>query len=541
MYKVLIIDDEAMIRAGLRDSIPWEAISCRVVEVADNGVDALHAIDRCRPDIIVTDIKMPGCTGIEVADHAIKANPLVKVILLSGYNDFEYAQKAIHLGVYHYMLKPTNYEEMKRVIADAIRDIQAEERRSLELAKFRSEFQQQLHLYRGVFLRKMILSGQLESSAPAPDDLCRLYEIPAAGSYFLILFKPDEIESRFEREEEKQYWMLTIADSVDQYAQSKNGCYSVPLKDEWFGIVFVTDEAESKRTITEHCEQIQSLLASKDMPLTLSFSVSRQKPSLFQLNQAYFEAVDAMQHIFYLGFGSIIFYDDITQTNDKDDERLPFSYYTECGKQIIKALQVGDEENSRQLLSGLYESFSRTQESPGVVRAVSVEIAAQIVSFAMRSNMDHNLGHWGKLYNDILHCETSDGYYKIMETTIATMSREIFRKTRNQHKKVIEQIIGLLKQFYPENISLEWLSGQIHLNSNYLSRLIKKETGETFSELLTNIRIEQAKKLLQNPTSKIYEISSQIGFDDAHYFSAKFKKVTGVSPTEYRDQYSEVF
>ncbi|MEK3911587.1 response regulator [Paenibacillus sp. FSL H7-0331] len=541
MYKVLIIDDEAMIRKGLRESVPWTDIECEVVGVASNGYDGLQAIDRWEPDIVVTDIKMPGYDGIQVAEHAIQTNPLAKVILLSGYSEFEYARKAIQLGVFHFMLKPTVYEEMKRVIADAVRNIKSEERRIRELAKFRSEFQQQLHMYRSIFLRKIILNGQSDSGAQASDDSLRLYEIPLERDSYLIVFKPDELDTFIDKEEEKQYWMTSITSSVEQYVSRRSSCYFVPLKDEWFSIVYVTEDEECREAITQICEEIQSLQLTNDMPLTLSFSISRRKPRLTHLNQAYLEAVDAIQHIFYMGAGSIIFHADVSQASDKEDGSVPFAYYSECSKLIIKALQVGDEERCQHELSDLYQSFTKNQERPGVVRAVSVEIAAQVLSFVVRGHIELDFNTREKLFNDIMLCETSEGCFKIIEDVVISMVREIYKQTKTRHKKVIEQIIGLLQEHYSQNISLEWLSDQVHLNSNYISRLIKKETKETFTDLLTNLRIEQAKKLLQNPLYKIYEISGMTGFEDPHYFSVKFKKITGISPSEYRDHYKDLF
>ncbi|MCZ8513192.1 response regulator [Paenibacillus filicis] len=541
MYKALIIDDEAMIRKGLSESVPWSDIGCTLVGVAGNGHEALQAIDQWKPDIVVTDIKMPGYDGMQVAEHAIRANPLAKVILLSGYSEFEYARKGIELGVFHFMLKPTVYEDMKKVIEDAVLHIQSEERQSRELAKFKTEFQQQLHIYRSIFLRKLLLNGQMESGAPVSDELLRLYEIPLDGPLYVILFKPDELDVFFDKEEEKQYWMTVIGANVEQYVGDRESCYFVPLKDEWFSIVYMTKEEERRETITQLCEEIQSLLAAKDLPLMLSFSISRKKPWLSHANQAYLEAVDAIQHVFYMGAGSIIFHADVSHAMDKTEDNVPYSYYTECSKQMIKALQVGNEAECRQKLAELYRSFSKNQERPGVVRAVSVEIAAQVLSLVVRSNIELDFNIREKLFNDILVCETSDGCFNMIEKAVISMSREIYRQIKTQNKKVIEQIIGLLQEYYAQNVSLEWLSGQIHLNSNYISRLIKKETGETFTDLLTNIRIEQAKKLLQNPLFKIYEISSRTGFEDPHYFSVKFKKITGVSPSEYRDYYKELF
>src|SRR5690606_19905451 len=199
------------------------------------------------------------------------------------------------------------------------------------------------------------------------------------------------------------------------------------------------------------------------------------------------------------------------------------------------------EDGSLQLLKQLYGQFHTNQENPLIVRAVSVEIVGQLLSLAMRANMNNDIESWEELHRSLLASETSEAYYQILERTIAEMSRNIFQKTNNHHKRVIEKIIQLVEKNYAGNINLEWLSSQIHLNSNYLSRLIKKEIGLTFTELLTNTRIENAKQLLKDPTCKIYEVSERVGFEDAQYFSAKFKKETGITPTEYRDHSNEIF
>lgn len=543
MYKVLIADDESLIREGLTRGIDWNALRCEVVGEVSNGIEAIAAIEHMAPHIVITDIRMPGKNGLQVTEFATSSDLQRKVIILSGYSDFEYARQAVQLGAFDFILKPTDYSEVINVIKKAVEAIQMEERRNAELIKFKEEFRSQFHIYRRAFLNKLITIPQLsDRNLDGIRESMDLYGMKQDNPVYIMLCKIDEFESFRIRhsEEELQLLLMALDHQMISYLKEADGAYFVPLKDDLYAIVLMAENHLVENTLTMMCEELQMIIKSNYLKLTLSFGISTIKPSILELNKGYLEAGEALRHILYLGGESIIFFEGL-QKSTNDASPFPYSTYIECYKPILKCLQIGDAAACHDQLQHLFRLFKCNQEQRDTIKSICIEVGAQVSSMITNSSMECPENLREQLYLEIINCETSEGYFKILDSVICEIAREVFKQTRTQHKKIVQQVLDLIHKHYMKDITLTWISSQIHLNSSYISRLVKNECGETFTNLLTQYRIEKAKEMLKNPQNKIYEVSKKVGITDAQYFSSKFKKHTGMTPSDYRDNFNDLF
>ena len=541
MYKVLIIDDEHLIRDGLMNTIDWKELGFDKVLKAANGFEAKKLIDQFNPHVIITDIKMPGMDGLQVTEYVMSIKPSTKVIILSGYDDFDYAQKAIKYGAFEFILKPSDYLELNKTIKMAVKKLKEEEKRDQEVLKLKEEFNARIDYFRQSFLKKMIISPQLSESFQhlQLEESLTLYNIPENGHTCLILAKVDHFDSfsQEKNEEEKQLVLLRMEQMLRDYFQYQLHvrygvkAFLIPLKDDLYGVLVMEDQPLPESIKIGFCENLQDTLYG--FPLTLSFGISRSKFSYLELNKAYFEALEALQYIFYFGNEAIILYSDIPSISEEKSEGSYLMYIEEI-KPIIKALKIGDKGTCLKQLSYLFRLFVYNQESSNTVKSISIELMSQI------KTLDRNNSN-EELYMKILSTETNECCLKILEATISPLAENIHNKTRSNNKKVVEKVIDIIEQFHAEEISLTWVASKVHLNSSYVSRLIKKECGKNFTELLTQCRMEKAKQLLKDPTIKINEASEKVGILDAQYFSSKFKKYTGLTPSEYRDHFEDIF
>jgi two-component system response regulator YesN len=550
MYQILIVDDEHFIREGIINSLDWKKLGFDRVMEASNGLEAKKIIDQFRPQVIITDIKMPGMDGLKVTEYAASLNIRTKVIILSGYNEFDYARKAITYGAFDFILKPSDYAELINIINMAVEKLKGEEQRDQEFLKLKAEFNAKIEYFRQSFFKKIIISPLLHDTSGTTQlkESLNLYNIKDEGNPFLILAKIDQYDAFLQKksEEEKQLLLLRLEQQLLDYFQTslktehKLNAYLIPLKDELYAVVVIEKQAISETEKMEFCEKLQRRLHTYGFQLTLSFGISRSKSSLLELNKAYLEASEALQYIFYFGKESIIFYEDLP-AYPKDKLERPYLMYIEEFKPIIKTLKIGDKEASLKQLKYLFKLFEYHQENSDTVKSISIELIVQIMTSIRNSSKDEIKDLPEKLYMDIASTETNENCLNILESAISALAEDVYNETRTNHKKIVQKVLDIIYQFYGQEISLTWVASQVHLNSSYISRLLKNECGMNFTELLTLHRMEQAKQLLKDPAIKIYEASEKVGIFDAQYFSSKFKKYTGLTPSEYRDNFDDIF
>ena len=545
MFKVLIADDEYTIREGLYATLDWVALQCEVIGLAKDGNEAIALIKRTQPDIVISDIRMPGIDGLQVAEAAWIINPQIKIILLSGYNEFEYAKQALQLGVVDFLLKPTVYEEVRETIRNTVHTIMIERRQHEELAKFKNEFANQIVSLRQNFLKSLLTIPQAlsEQDEQNSQERLRLYGLDIKGSVYVLLCRIDHYEAvrSAYSVEEWQLLLLSLTFNMNEHLLTLHNSYLVPLKDDIFAIVFIDIHSLGELSLLAICQGLQDLMEKKYLRLTISIGLSQKKSSFLQLNQAYLEADKALEHIFYLGNESIVFYKDLLWSSATEGTPHPYSVYLDYFKPILKSLQIGDEISAQKNLNNLIASIESNRESHEAVKTICIDLLSQFMQLLDSSNVRWPAERREQVYTESLRCETLDDYVRMLQLVVGELSSDIYKLTRSKHKKIVEQVLDIISNHFVEDLNLGWVAEQVHLNSSYVSRLLKNELNENFTNLVTKYRMEKAKAMLKDPQVKIYEVADQIGMPDSHYFSVKFKKYTGMTPSDYRGSYNEIF
>lgn len=541
MLKVLIVDDETVIREGLKTAIPWERMGLQVAGEADNGSSAIEAIRKLEPSIVITDIKMPGQSGLDIARFTAEHNPDIKVIILSGYSDFEFARQAVKWGAFDFILKPTVFSEVSAVIARAVHAVRMEEQRRRDFNRFKNEIKINIGFYRNAFLTKLI-------TTPKPDrqttdglaDTLALYEMAQDGSVQLLLCKVDEPDAlRRPSEEQLRIHLLALQNLIALFFKAVPGAYVVPVKDVQFAVVFRVTQTLPEEELTRLCEELQIHVRSQYLNVTLSIGISSVKATLLELYEAFSEAGEALDHTLYLGKEAVIFY--VGLYPETFAPGTPYPAITEYSNSILRALQIGDKDGCCLLLHELFQLLERHQVSRDTVKVVCIELGALAhLSMDSRKQLGVSVNR-EQFYTDIAGCTTLEKFHRITLHFLIGIAEQIYSKTHTQHKRLVRQVLDFIAVRYKDDLTLAWISEQVHLNASYLSRLLKNECGENFTQLLTKCRIDKAKELLKYGAVKIYEVAERVGIADPHYFAVIFKKHVGMSPSEYRDHFEEIF
>lgn len=526
MYRILVIEDEYIIRKALIREINWREIGCEVTGEADDGLKALECIGQIRPDIIISDIKMEKMDGIEVTKRIRELRPGVEIIFITGYGDVKYAQQAIKLGASDFILKPINPDTLLKAVKKACDKINTRIRKKEEFNK----------------LQKIV-----EKSIP---DLSEKFLFELANNN--AIYNKEEFQQRLDFLDIHLQKFIVLAVEIDNYEtlvqkynEKTRQTYKLGIKNKFLEM-FETLRLEayyiyrSKNldiVIMEDCDNTDTVKLFADiqnnimetLEVSISIGLSCVNDNLPALNQSVEEAVNALNHKFYTGDMSIVFYKDIKlhKINKKENQ---FVLYQD----IANSVSVGDTGKVKKRLEGFLNHLRNSNDENYIRKSImELVIVIQGMLRESRFNLDEIIS-LDSFYTKINKSRTINELSNIINNLAILLTEQINRDIKSNNRLLVEKILEYIKKNYHNNISLNDLSRLVFMNPNYISRLIKQETGENYSEILTKIRIGKSKEFLKNIKYKTYEVAKMIGINDPRYFSQMFKRYTGLTPKEYR-------
>lgn len=525
-YSILFIDDEEVIRESFLKLVDWESRRFTVAGVFKNGEDAWDYLRAHGVDIIVTDINMPFLDGITLLEKLRGEQTKTRVILLTGYEYFEYAQKAVHLKAFDFLLKPVTTQRLLRAVEDAAFDIEKEEAaqeavgRSLELAQ--SSFIRQL-LY-GKLEREKIRqeAGTCGILADGAGYMVLLGAVDAAGGKRIPEGELEEIKRSLQEKilEEKRRTEEKLGEPFELYFAVNAGSYVQVVLAAENGRLF------SGEFIREFTERI---LEDESTECRLTLAAGKKCSCLEELPKTFERADFMLKNRHILGVGKTI----------RDTEALP---QKAAVQQIVlptdtflEHIRMGMDRETEQDIKNIYQNLRyREYVSLESARMVTTELA--ITAFkGQLSSKDESVSYLYYL-NHIQELNT----LREMEAEITEFAVRIAQQRKqggNAKKKTADQALEYLRSNYSrENLSLGDVAGYLNISVPYLAVLFRQETNQNFSTHLLKIRMEKAKELLKTTGYSVGEISEMVGYGSAQYFAVCFKKYTGSSPSGYRDQ-----
>ncbi|KIL40426.1 hypothetical protein SD70_13495 [Gordoniibacillus kamchatkensis] len=536
MYKILIVDDEEEIREGIRDIIPWPELSFEFAGEAENGVEGLKMCAMVQPDVVLCDINMPVMNGFELTEEIVRLYPQIKVIVLTGYDYFEYAQHAIKLNVYDYVLKPITPDEMMQLLVKVKQDLDHERLAEETAAQIKEQLEMSIPLLRERYLNLWII-GKLE-----PEELdARLSSVHAqlSGDLWSVLVLDLEQQhlSRFVPGEELLHFALT---NIIKECVHQAGFTGEPFVSPKYQLVLITaiagDDLPSMKWKFQELSETVRLETERflNVPIAvgLGFVGSRT-----EVPHMYASALRALDYRFIMGIDQVLYIEDL-------ERRETYSAAVSdtislLRDEIVKQLRIASKQDMKQLLDGYFGELQKA----GIERELSIVHVIELVSLLSKeyyeSSHTRSEAENGDLHpiTQILRFSTLD---QIKAWLVEWCMKVISRLSENR-EDASAQIVNEAIQYIEANhanidLSIQLLCEHLHVSQSYFCYLFKKQTGSTFLEYLTRTRIDKAKVLLRTTNKKNYEVAEEIGFGNVHYFSVVFKKVTGVTSSEYRTQ-----
>lgn len=527
MLRILIVDDEILVRVGLKTIIPMGEDEFEVIGEAANGQQALEMLEAYPCDIVLTDIRMPGMDGLELLKQIRERWPSIKCLILSNYDDFAYVQQALRLGALEYIIKLTiEPSELMQQLRKIKRQIQLEQQKKSEVKQLEFKVDKYSHEVKEKRLREVLLGqcSRREIENVFLEFQVRQLHPPLNVINVQIESYEDLIMSnRFQSERLLNFTVVNILGEI--LKKYGNG--------ELIGI-----ENGKLSIIKDHLQmnmlqEMQSAV-STFLKLSIGFGVSPAFVDISDLNSSYEKADEALSYRFYDGRGCILLYDDLP----KSDNSLTEPWQEE---DWLRWIEQQNEPAMRQALIEWKEASELTTRlQPSVLREQWVRLLGVFVSGMKAEGCDINsiTLHDGKYpYHVIRQSETLEDLVNWFIGWIPVYLQYKQQHVKQKLRPEILAVIHFMNEHYNLPLKVSDLAAKVGFTENYLSILFKKETGETITDYLLHTRMKKARELLKNPDNKIYEISMQVGYTDPNHFSRSFKQIEGMYPTEFRKQY----
>ncbi|PRR79162.1 putative response regulatory protein [Clostridium liquoris] len=532
MYKMLLVEDEPIVRLALKSLVDWNAYGFDEVLEASNGKRALEIMTaRGDIDIVITDINMPVMNGIELIEKGKKLGGNTEFLVLSAYDDYPLVRSAFKLGINDYILK-TEMEPDKivKMVMTALekKDGGSNKRSTID---------------RNELIRKLI-DGDL-SKAELDHSILRL-----KGDYYLccsiLIDNFRIIKKRYEDNDLKEL-ISSVVNAVYQVLETVNTGEIISLSSEEYGMIFAFEssmKSDIDKKLAEILSKIRTSL-SNFLNIEVTIGISEMNKDIRKIKPLLEEGQRNARLRFIYGKGKNIYPKDEEEVNNmrkNKNNNITQQIIIEMGKEngILEALDRLDEEKCIEEMKRIFKlkelSFTGDIESFYIYY---LEIILMIIQYVIKdeennyeSTILENTDFYGEIRKFDTIAEIEEWIIKLLKNIISSL-----RKMNMVESEAIKHAKDFIQKNYGAKLTLDMVSKEVGYSKAYFSKIFTEETGDNFTTYLTNIRIEKAKELLTKTEMKIYEICEHIGYSNIEHFSRTFKKIVGVSPIQYKNNY----
>ena len=525
-YKLMIVDDEKVVRDRVVSLIDWQEAGFNVTDACENGLEAMDAIEKNNPDLIMTDIRMPFMDGLELAEFVQKNYPMIKIVFLTGFDDFNYARKAIDLSVMDYLLKPITAEELKKSLIRIRQrlDDQLAERR--DISQLKEYYEQSAPQLRSGFLTQLINGSIQPQQIAEGKKTLNLHELEGNNFRSAVLsIDSSSYNNGVFSEQDHSLACFGVYNIADEICR-RNEIGLAFMQADQVAII-----ARDMRELLESSLDEIRLAANRFLKLTLTIGISSAVNSLEDLKLAWQEAIRALDYHLVVGSDRLIYLEDLESVDLRPpvvDKKLE--------QQLLTAIKVGHEEELKDAVKKIIKVITSSQWPLDYVRFFLSGIATALISEAAATGVSlSETLPVDQMTQYLTRSNLSDLENWLMETSTGLM-QAIDRNRKDSCQLMIEKASEYIRHNYAQrDLSLNSISNYLHISPSYFSALYKRETGETFVSTLLKVRMEKAKDLIITTGLKNFEIAAEVGYDDPHYFSVCFKKFFNMSPNDYRN------
>ena len=528
-YKAILCDDDEIIATGLSEFISWDDLNIELCGVGFDGLEAKELIEKYKPDILISDIRMPFLNGFEIIEYAQNINPNTVIIVISGYDDFQYAQEAIKLGAMNYLLKPIDENELSQQLKKAVEKCNLTQQHHSLIESHQKNMEKTM-------LQCLIFDGREEFEKLYGKE----YLKPAFCCTVLIDINNYENLSYQLSNEEFQAVNETFFRCVHRQ-ETEN----ITIFERHPGCVglYITDA--TKKSVLTMLDftvlSIQTAFKKIYEDCSLTFFVSSVHSNLTELRTAYLESVLIQKNRYVIPQNSVLMYDKLKHFNKirfHATQSIDDLDILATMEDIVDFIKQGDRLAVSECLNNLFMILKQNGGKSYIFMQVIIStIYTQLAKELASLNIDASqLGiDPTSDYAQIAAEGNLDTAIKLLHSSINHIMDTLEQNSQNRYLKIISSAKTYIDNNYQNHeLSIDMVAHAVHMSPSHFSVIFKNETGMSFTNYLIQKQIEKSKELIRTTDMKVYEISYKVGYDTAAYFSTAFRKITGISPSDYK-------
>lgn len=533
LYRIMLVDDEEEVRKGIMNKIDWERVGFRMIGDAENGEEALEKIELLEPDVVMTDIRMPYMDGLALAGRIRQKYPSIKVLIFSGFDDFEYAQQAIKLNVTEYILKPVNVEELTEIL-DRVRsnlDEEIEQRRDVSLLR-------ESYLKNFPIIRELYLSDLVRGNVDVKTMAAKLKEFAVdildAERWVAAVIDIEDAESQsgalLSLHREKELIPISVKQLAEDYLRA---CCRCTVFNAVSGIVVIA-ALDEPNTLTGLIDLMGDVCreSRRIFEVTITIGIGQSRGTLCEIGKSYQTAVDALGYKAIVGAGHTIYINDVEPVSRG---KLQFDSRDEA--ELAAVIKFGPGAAIEEAVRTIVDKMEDARVHARQYQVYMLSVVNCLTRLMQQHDLDlSELLAAGPDYFELLEqLQRPEDFYQWTIRVTLQMHAVMNQARDNTAKQLIVEAQKYIGENYQNpDLSVEMLCRHLHLSPAYFSTVFKKETGQAYIAYLTEIRLNKAVELLRETEDKTYVIAAKVGYQEQNYFSYVFKKRYGVSPTKFR-------
>lgn len=534
MYKLLIVDDEYWVRKRLLSTIDWGSLGIDEIYEAEDGKQALSISIEYEPDIIVTDINMPELTGIELMQALNESALYPRIILISGFNEFEYARSAIKLGVVDYLLKPVDENELISIIKSCIEDLD-NQKKEKELFNALVGYSDEI--------RKRVLADLLTGKIIYPNNsLLRLKHLGIDFSYSsaICLIAHSSTTANTDKSDyvEETLISFSISNIMGDILPLFFHHFFILQMDDWnVAVLFSKKSGEDlQKSIKDVIDNMNKQL-NELFNINIAFGIGNEVSDILELCKSFKTAKYAINTYNFNDWNCILNYGGKNITEHLDMQSIYIDYNLKSISVDIKNCDQTSASMNLRLLLDEFLKHNNQIPTPLQIKLFYINVMNTLLKDCLVSGppSEEFLNVCIDSLEDIGTFFTPDKLMASLQIIVDFLLSQYNEFFGHKRHWLLDQITGYIKKNYTSSLTMKSVANKFYLNPSYFCKLFKNETGLTFTHYLMKLRVDKAKELMMGSNKKLYDIAAAVGYDNVQYFSTIFKEIEGVTPSQYRN------
>lgn len=533
MFKVFLVEDENVVREGIRKNILWEKCGFIYTGDASDGELALPLIRKIQPDLIITDIKMPFMDGLALIELVRKELPRTKIVIISGHDDFSYAQQAIQMGVDQYLLKPIIKEKLVEILIELHTKMKDEQRQQEYIESFQQESQEYENFSRRRFFEQIVTGGLSVSTI---SEIAKTMNIEINAQFYnIVLFSLSSSEYDGSAPESYTEDLASVQDNVTKFIIGHPRFILFRWNITTYAVLVKGLQNDIERNTLDCIENIKSRCAAAGHDVGWHIAYGTPVSRLSAIPTCFAEASRILSYRYLCPEEHILSEASMLALRGKKPSQTNEGNKEIDLEHIRKFLSTGSEKEIDNFIDRLFQNVGEEFAS----LPMFCKYFTMTIYFAATKYLD-SIGYrmdslWSQKFQPYDNASTPEEAKQYARQVIKQVIKLRDCESTKQQNNLLKQAIDFINENYSDvSISLNKVAKEVNISPNYLSAIFSQEVGQTLIEYLTSKRIDEAKLMLRQTDDRLREIAFAIGYKDPHYFSFVFKKVSGCTPSEYR-------